>query len=831
MGGKKSGQSVRRRQPQTVQHGKDELSKFAHDYSKDYADPNWPYHHGRMDKCAIVSLIVFPIAIISGITYVWYNAQLKNMVKTPLNVPKIISPEITSNNSEMFWGTYRSSLYFGLKTRSPHSPVAGLMWMSQMTNEIPPSIRHWCTQDDGLPMYGWFVHDGKSFGHQEIMDKYYSLTTDFVKRPGGEHGGDWSARVKVEPQKGAEAIVMSLFFYMALDGEGYIKPEVKNNKLVAITGHTAELGDFRMVFPQSSKPAKMNYLAAVAPGLDKLKEVIMRGVRVFKWDRAKNLDYIGLVGNMVPRDAESGPNFIVHQVTVNLPFQLVVMFESGSFLQRPEPLLGEAYHTEITNRLVEFDERFEKTFQLKDKGYDAKHISFAKAALSNMLGSIGYFYGSSLVKSRYITDEPVSYWKAPLFTAVPSRSFFPRGFLWDEGFHNLLLMKWDMRLSMDIIGHWLDLMNIEGWIPREQILGVEAHAKVPEQFVVQHNENANPPTLFLPLQSIVKMLIQSDKPSDKEYLKNLYPRLKTWFDWFNTTQTGNERSTYFWRGRDANTKHELNPKTLTSGLDDYPRASHPSDLERHVDLRCWMALAASVMADIGRSLNESWQEFAAARDLLTDNKLLDELHWSEKKNRYSDYGLHTDQVKLERTKVKPTPGKPPQHQPQKKVRTVQKNPEYRFVDSHFGYVSLFPFLLKIVESDSLKLGQILKDIQDPNLLWTKYGLRSLAKSSPLYHKANTEDDPPYWRGAIWINMNYLTLSALHHYSTVAGPYQDTAKQVYGELRQNIVNNIYNQYMSTGYIWEQYDDNTGNGKGSHPFTGWSALVVAIMAEQY
>lgn len=34
--------------------------------------------------------------------------------------------------------------------------------------------------------------------------------------------------------------------------------------------------------------------------------------------------------------------------------------------------------------------------------------------------------------------------------------------------------RWDAKLSMDIIGHWLDLINIDGWIPREQILGAEA---------------------------------------------------------------------------------------------------------------------------------------------------------------------------------------------------------------------------------------------------------------------------------------------------------------------------------------------------------------------
>jgi mannosyl-oligosaccharide glucosidase len=471
-------------------------------------------------------------------------------------------------------------------------------------------------------------------------------------------------------------------------------------------------------------------------------------------------------------------------------------------------------------------------FGLKNKGFDDNAIQFAKAALSNMLGGIGYFHGSSLVKSKYQKeDEVLNYWDATLYTGVPSRSFFPRGFLWDEGFHNLLIEKWDQSNSLDIIGHWLDLMNIEGWIPREQILGVEDRARVPSEFVIQKNDNANPPTLFLPLQSIVRNLAKSNKPEHKMYLKHLFPRLKIWYNWFNTTQMGPKPFTYTWKGRNPNAVNELNPKTLTSGLDDYPRASHPTANEYHVDLRCWMALASGVMTEIAKSINEPWQDYEYAYKQLTDNKLLDELHWSSTKQRYSDYGLHTDSVKLVRPR--PPPLKPGQRPPPpaEKQRHVAKEPQYRLIDSMFGYVSLFPFLLKIVEPDSIKLHKILIDLKDPNLLWTSFGLRSLAKNSPLYNKYNTEHDPPYWRGNIWINMNYLAIGALYHYSNIPGPYKEEAQVVYAELRKNVIDNIKNVYSSTGYIWENYDDIDGKGRGCHPFTGWSALVVAIMAEQY
>ena len=100
--------------------------------------------------------------------------------------------------------------------------------------------------------------------------------------------------------------------------------------------------------------------------------------------------------------------------------------------------------------------------------------------------------------------------KQGLFTCTPSRTVFPRGFLWDEGFHQLVLMQWDVDMSMDMIWHWLQTMRWDGWIPREQIRGEEAESYVPDEFIVQSADVANPPSLFLVYDSLLSRITEFD---------------------------------------------------------------------------------------------------------------------------------------------------------------------------------------------------------------------------------------------------------------------------------------------------------------------------------
>lgn len=511
---------------------------------------------------------------------------------------------------------------------------------------------------------------------------------------------------------------------------------------------------------------------------------------------------------------------LLHQVTLRLPARVEVTFESGSVRERRGALLGLALTAELARHQAAFERRFEETFGLERKGFPAPQRRFAQAALSNMLGGMGYFHGRPLVQSP-LHEQPVPYPESSLFTAVPSRSFFPRGFLWDEGFHQLLLARWDPELSREVLAHWLDLMTAEGWIPREQILGDEARAKVPPEFVVQHSETANPPTLFLALQ---RLLGAAPLP----YLRRLFPRLRSWYEWYNGTQAGPLPHTFRWRGRDPDPERFLNPKTLASGLDDYPRASHPSADERHLDLRCWMALAAGVLAEAAERLGEPAEPYRRAQEALSDNALLERLHWAEELSAFADFGNHSRAVGLRREAVRAAPGRPPPAP--RLVREVREAPRPRFVDA-LGYVSLFPLLLQLLRPDSPRLGAVLAAMRDERRLWTPFGLRSLSRDSPLYMQRNTEHDPPYWRGSVWININYLALRALHGYADQPGPHRERAAQLYGELRRNLIDNLYRQYAESGYLWEHYSDSTGRGQGSHPFTGWSALVVLMMAEDY
>jgi mannosyl-oligosaccharide glucosidase len=493
---------------------------------------------------------------------------------------------------KLLWGTWRPGVYFGTKSRSkPESLVAGLMWSSLIGDQEmnTDKLRHTCeeahTRDDGLK-FGYSQHDGSSFGRQEIKDPKNGIVMETSFAKDGAH--DWVMSIS-----GTAGDKKSVFYFYAGIDDEYADSQGKSSLTVdtndqIVSGSLAGIGNYKLQL----KGAKDTVVLATRTPIAKVKEALLG-----------QLDHSKIASSHNADNTDSNVAFWQVVVPAGEQFRATLLYTS-SLSASPgfSPSLSDegALATELAARSKAFDERFEKTFGLKTKGYGEKEVEFAQAALSAMLGGLGYFYGASKVKGEGDARRiPV-----PLFASVPSRSFFPRGFMWDEGFHQLLIGRWDPTLRRDVLAHWLGLQRRKseatpwesGWIPREQILGAEAEAKVPDWAVEQNPTHANPPTFLLVVEKMLLRLGKecADCPKDEQdqemrWLVRMYPALEEWFQWYLKTQQGddvrhadgNTYRSFRWRGRDPN-DGKLNAMTLSCGLDDYPRASTVSDSERSV---------------------------------------------------------------------------------------------------------------------------------------------------------------------------------------------------------------------------------------------------------
>ncbi|KAF8352343.1 glycoside hydrolase [Amanita rubescens] len=781
----------------------------------------------------------------------------------------------TNADDPLLWGPYRSNLYFGLRPRIPQSLMTGLMWFGTQDYQSVTRSRHSCEQGDQLDGYEWTEYDTRQGGVQVLKDSANNvkITTEFLKVQGGDHGGSWAARIKGEPMTADKLSRISLIFYVGLDGLGGLDMETDENDHgiegeFKISGSTPELDDFTIRFVDTADNkhvtngpfaaafkktmGKTFYLGQKVPSGNvwKAKDIILKSLI----EHARELVAPYTDPNAghpeasytlrLPNEVMLGSNLFAVQKTFDGPFQFDVYYESASNKQK---LNASIVDSGIRDLKTAYDQRFRDVFPYpSDSPQDKRQEieAFSKAMTSSLIAGVGYFHGTSLVDRKFSfewdeddsepdTDreedtrgprltEPKS-----LLTATPSRSFFPRGFYWDEGFHLLHIGQWDNDFSLEILKDWINLIDEEGWVAREQILGEEARSKVPSEFQTQVPNYANPPTLTMAVIAFIermKAVGTSRGPSDADlgldyglnagpqtafamtenndtnsrylkdpalamnFLRSIYDPLKRHYEWFRRTQRGqikqygrtarSRSEGYRWRGRSE--QH-----VLTSGMDDYPRGP-PHAGELHLDLISWMAFFSRTMREIASFVGEADDaiKYGEIEKAILDN--IEDLHWSEEMQMYCDVGVNDE--------------------------------DESYHVCHKGYLSIFPVLLSLLPPSSPHLGHILDLIRDPHHLWSAYGLRSLSVSHPDFGQGEN-----YWKGPIWIQMNYLALSALHKtYASQPGPYQTRAKEIYAELRQNIVNNVIKEYQRTGYVWEQYDAQTGEGRRSHPFTGWTVI---------
>lgn len=761
-------------------------------------------------------------------------------------------------NSAPQWGTLRPHALISARLPIPNSPHLGFVYHPVTSTEIRHLAEH---HRDKIQSFSWTRHDS-TFGEQTIRDKDANLliTTSFL--PDASSLG-LSLRVAATPLDPSKPVTpTSLVFYAATgpDDVRNMKDDPPTSKwgTVDLTVDPAADPSAPVVLNLSSPvlpsdlpivlhpptggelvaPSALESSLSSSSGSGSRSQLRARAARpavvpddvaafrpasfsfgpVRAWAIERQLERLlsassrAATGSssmfLLPPSWKNGKNAasgMLVQRILSPPFQIDVAAGDAP--------VGHKLDEALEKHRSAFDARFEEVFALRKRGLSEDEILFAREALANVLGGIGFFHGSSIAADEEGQEEPSMLPPVSLLTATPSRVVFPRGFLWDEGFHQLIVMAWDPKLSKRCLASWFNASHESGWIPREQILGTEARARFPEHvrhLMIQNPKAANPPTILIPLQILWQSISASNSKCsaddvsckhnnqvDPGSFAHMFERVDRYYHWLRKSQAGSLHNSFRWRGRSLqSTSKEGYPLTLSSGLDDYPRGSYPSDDERHVDLHAWVTWAARMLARIaeieGRDASEYWQHYKELKaDLL-------KYHGTpvSKSSTYTDLML------------------------------CDFDGEKRAC--HEGYVTILPMLLGLLDSDDQRLSVILDALEDPNRLRARAGVRSLSKGNKWYRKG---DD--YWTGSVWMPFNYLTLASLKtKYSVEEGPYRERARKVYEELRKSVLGNSFSEYSRTGQLWENYSpEDDGNGKSGRQFTGWSSLVLLIYVERF
>jgi mannosyl-oligosaccharide glucosidase len=774
-----------------------------------------------------------------------------------------------------------------MRNRRNVSDVFGIMWYGPnkenhlRDGNLTDRLRHECNMEDNLS-YRWEAHNGVDYGSQIIEDDKNNLilNTKFYKRfYNATDNQSWSVSIKgsTKNEKNPQREV-SLILYFAMENF-----EVKDKSFFNYDEEKMTL--------KAEEEGKEKYKVriSIGEGVNLLNKSYQKYRKIYNetWRVRKFVieDLKPVEVEMIKSNSEwvhpqlttnqriKTPNVVAVQLTMQTPFEVIVNFDTKSRTVEGDEF--KSLNEEMNIKEQEFNKKFDETFKINPSEFNPEMLvdirDLAKQALSNLLGGIGYFWGAikinlegNLEPGRYHKGFRYAVEPKGLFSGTPSRSFFPRGFLWDEGFHNILISQWNYEITQDIIDSWLSTMSATGWMAREQIRGAEAESVVPQRFLIQDKLMGNPPTLIYPVEYIMNYYkFHSEDQNLKttnNFLKKCFDKFSNWYEWYEIYQksTGDKKS-YQWYGR--NSEHNL-----ASGLDDYPRGMTPNIYERHLDLHLWVIELMRVLKNLSELFDYELVEHFGQRI----DKSLEEVrknYYDKEKELLNDY--LGPQFKLIKTSKfnRPVPpylwrgdnkcgmeapnplGQPSECNPYsdspccsefgwcgntqghcncpkcKKSLKLEERSDYtkeNIFNPHLGYVNLYPIAFGILKTDDKIFRSTLKLLKESSELYSPFGIRSLSRSDLLYH---TGDD--YWRGNIWINLNFLVLKGLHKYYRK----DPEAVEVYKNIRSNIINTVYSNWKETKTFYEQYSDIDGKGIRARPFNGWTSLILNIITEKY
>ncbi|MCL0093381.1 hypothetical protein M1O53_00065 [Dehalococcoidia bacterium] len=300
-----------------------------------------------------------------------------------------------------------------------------------------------------------------------------------------------------------------------------------------------------------------------------------------------------------------------------------------------------------------------------------------------------------------------------------------------------------------------------------------------------------------------------EQTKDKHFISKLYPKLKLFNEWLHLTRSFGEKGLFSWVRSDE------------SGVDDSPRfdgirenqapglpwiirplrifmGEVRLDFSRYfphhrlgnldirsieaLDLNCYLVVQMSSLAKMAKvlGLGSDAKIFETRADTLI-RQIRSHL-WDQGDSFFYDLGSEGF-IKV------PTPA---------------------------AFLTLFAEVATRNHAEAL-----IKHLGDEKEFWTPYPIPSVAINDPKFSLR-------YWRGPVWINVNYVVYLGLRKYG-----YDELAN----ELRDKTIRMVIDLYARRGHFFEFYSPHTGDiidllpPKPAKHFVGWTGLIINLLADKY
>ncbi len=360
---------------------------------------------------------------------------------------------------------------------------------------------------------------------------------------------------------------------------------------------------------------------------------------------------------------------------------------------------------------------------------------------------------------------------------VPHLNGYPIPYCWDTAFHVLALSHIDPLLAKENIEALLSLQKENGMIPNAPVE------------VYNQDLRSQPPII------IYAANYYSNITKDFEGLKNWYPKLKKFYEWWNNygdpIDSINGLVSPFTGARSENSMMAY-WAICSTGMDNHALYDfvNGETLKRNgfyyipiEDLLLNNVLAADAEAlfEIANKLGIENDAKKFQYEYYKKASLINKYMWNEKESFYYPIDWKGNIIK---------------------VKSIQ------------AFTSLFSKIL-----DYKNASRIISHLISPKEFWGKYGIPTIAFDDEKYMSPQPSWlyslDPYYWRGPIWAPTTYFIFKGLLNYG-----YEEIAK----ELAIKWFNLINKTKVFAEYY---YEDGKPGLTGLYNF-GWTAAVTIILA---